>query len=404
MCPARRKQPPPDLWSNVGVHPTPGTLVDAFVKFATAKSESFAGQNAIRILDAFAGDGRLGHAVASKLASLGYSVELDCIEVDTRIASQTATSTTYRTNVYVQNAFAPTSGGYDLVVSNPPYLAMHRVRTEQLGFDWEAARLLGANLYCLAIVRCLEFARAGGEVLLIAPYGWVNNRRCDGLRTAVASETAQVEVLAFNDRNLFPNVSQDISFQAFTKDTKPNKRRRRPRIMFSQMGEPLKKAPPQAMKGTRPAVQARVGPLVWNRSRELLQSAKAKGILVINGGNIGRDGTLDTSKKRYMTRQYARASDVPASYISSGPVLLIKRTMRGGPGSWVIDSALVQDDKFRCVAENHVIVVQLTEGTARATEQYCSRLLQRLHRAHALHGHPNVSAELVSQTIGRMTR
>lgn len=395
-----------DLWTDVGVHPTPADLADSFAEFVASHVSVPRGtRRAVRLLDAFAGDGRLGHAVANALTKKGILVELHCAEVArSAVARIPKNGSGYKVRTLQGDVFSTLEETFDLVVSNPPYLSMNRATTEAFGFDWEIAKGFGANLYCLAIRKCLELTTPEGHAFVLAPYGWINNRRCHGLRAYVAKWASSIDVLAFDDRNLFPNVSQDIGFQAFLRRDKPALRKKIPHIMFSHGDEESRQAKLHTRKRSSQGARARVGPLVWNRCRDMLRSDPAAGFPIVNGGNIRHDGTLDFDLPRYRDRQYAANSCVPASFVSTGPMLLLKRTMRGAPGAWSIDAALILDDSFKCIAENHVIVVTLDTMSKQSASAYTTRLISRILWSHRLHGHPNISAQIVSQAMDWMRR
>jgi len=387
-----------DTWLDVGVHPTPDGLVALFAAFVASRAHVARGRaTPMRILDAFAGDGRLGHAVAAELVRMGVKVELVAIEVDkSRVLTRQAVKG-YASRVVVDDVFTTDEGNFDLLVSNPPYLSVNRATAENFGFSWPDVSTMGANLYGLAMRRCLDLLVPSGQAFFLAPYGWINNQRYSGLRARLAKVTEAIEVVAFNDRNLFPNVSQDIAFQAAKKAEKVFTRRTIPRVLFAYSGGAARevRTPPRREKSSE--IRARVGPLVWNRSRDLLQSSKRGGCLLINGGNITKGGTLELSLEKYSARQYVARNLVPASFFSRGPMMLIKRTMRGAPGTWLIDYAVITNPSFECVAENHVIVVDL--GATPNPVSYCARLAKRIQQQHRRHGHPNVSAQIVRQAI-----
>lgn len=397
-----------DRWLNVGVHPTPVNLAS---EFAESTINSFVGarhfpnrHQTLQILDACAGDGRLGHAVAERLVELGWSVDLTLIEVDPAASVRKSCAAGYGISIYNRNFLTEASEDlFDLVVSNPPYKSINKSDAKRLGLDWEYIRLAGRNLYGLAIIRAIEACKTEGLVAFIAPHGWLNNQHCQGLREIVGLNTSEICVEGFRRRNLFPGVSQDVAFQFFhLREPNPEATTS---VRFSMDGvesEFLLSESPQAPNQPDPQLESfrvRVGPLVWNRERELLH-ADSRGLPVVNGGNISADGNLTFNQPLYKERQYASSRKLPITYISTAPLILIKRTMRGRPGHWRVDSVLVSEDGFRCVAENHVIVVEPLTSEARHSISHLYMTLSiQIEKIHRHHGHANISVELVRRAL-----
>src|SRR5690606_28072442 len=149
-----------------------------------------------------------------RLVARGYVVDLRLIEVDQRIASKIRGARSYGVDVQIRNFFEQ-SGDYcyDLVVSNPPYMALNRKLAGDYGIDWHSSVSCGRNLYGCALERCLRLAKHGGIVAFLGPYGWLTNGSSRALRGAVLSSVREVRVDAFSSRRLFPGVNQDVSVQ-----------------------------------------------------------------------------------------------------------------------------------------------------------------------------------------------
>lgn len=395
-------------WLNVGVHPTPVSLASEFAEstiHSFTQTKRFKNRRlALRILDACSGDGRLGHAVAQRLVGLGWSVDLSLIEIDPAASTLKSDHTGYGVSIQNRNFLTEASENlFDLVVSNPPYKSINRGDAERLGLDWDLVRLTGRNLYGLSIIRAIEACKTEGLVALIAPHGWLNNQHCQGLREIVGFNAGEICIEGFRRRNLFPGVSQDVAFQFFhIREPNPEATAT---VKFSMDGvvseftlnesAPISDQPGAHMESFR----VRVGPLVWNREKELLH-ANSRGLTVVNGGNISADGKLTFNQPLYKDRQYASTRKIPLAYISTAPFILIKRTMRGRPGHWHVDAALVLEESFRCVAENHVIVVEpLTSEARHSISRLHNPLRLQIEKMHRRHGHANISVELVRHAL-----
>lgn len=386
-------------WNDIGVHPTPLLLVRAFARAVSATAAArFRRGESIRILDACAGDGRLGHAVARRLARLGYQPHLTLVEVDQSRFMQV--DGTYAV-AHVVGSFFDFSPEdvFDVVVSNPPYLALTQSVSRRFGLDWHEVIGGGKNLYGLALRKCLDICAKPGTVGFLAPHGWLRNASCRGLRAVVDSLVSQIDVYASSSRRLFPNVNQDTAVQIFTlREVQDDAATTRIRISYDR--SVLVDLAPQAALGPRmpAAPRVRIGPFVWNREKCMLALRPTR-LPVIYGGNITSEGDIDLDVVRYRSRQYLLARDTPEAYVSTGPCLVIKRSLRGCPGRWRLDSAYVPLG-MRFVAENHVIVVEFGQSVSSSSiRDLCSRALVVVEQEHRHHGHPNVSVGIVRHAM-----
>lgn len=390
----------PRRWNNVGVHPTPSKLVEKFTAFIASRlHHGGATSNRISVLDACAGDGRLGRSIGKTLSDLGYTVDLTVVEVDPRIIDGVTFGGLSSVRVVSADFFSfSTKKRFDIVVSNPPYESIGLQAAAAYGLDWKLVNGCGRNLYGIAIRRCISLCKPGGVVGLIAPHGWVRNVLFDGLRRYARRYVEQIEINAFSSRNLFPAVSQDTALQLLRRSRGDHKNIGT--SIFYDAGEARSfELSCFKQKKNSNELKARVGPLVWNRTLDALSSSPTGCVPIVNGGNIMPDGTL-WLMPRYSERQYARLSKVPNAYVSEAPLMLIKRTLRGKPGGWKLDYALVFDREFKCVAENHVIVVELPSKTPKRKAQVFAReVVAVAEREHMDHGHPNVSVKLIQKAI-----
>jgi predicted RNA methylase len=388
-----------NAWAGVGVHPTPPALVRGFARAVSAAViRRHQPGVALNVLDACAGDGRLGHAVAKRLARLGFQPKLTLVEADVRrIGSH---STSYEAEQVVGDfyAFQP-SRSFDVVVSNPPYLALSRAEADRLNLEWSHVIDCGRNLYSLALAKCLSICNIQGIVGLLAPHGWVRNWYGNGLRARINCEVERVDIYASSSRRLFPGVHQDVAAQVFElRSMRVEGANASVRISYDHSAFDSIVLPTRPVAPRQDTERVRVGPFVWNREKDLL-SVRAFGLPVVYGGNITSDGRLDLKVPRYRGRQFVAKSRVPLGYITRGSCLLIKRSLRGGPGDWKLDAALLNDAP-PFVAENHVIVIEFSKQPDREKiSRMCSEIVRTIERDHRHHGHPNVSVSIVRHAL-----
>ncbi len=140
-----------EAWeTKIGFYPTPDNLVSQFSKFTYNFAKNYIDRSkTVRILDLFAGDGRLGVEIANILKTKKYSIEQTYIEIQHEEAKKIRKGNKY-SKVITRNAFEwHPYKKFDLIVSNPPYLIINSHMAAKLGFEWEYARKNGRNLYLL---------------------------------------------------------------------------------------------------------------------------------------------------------------------------------------------------------------------------------------------------------------
>ncbi|MCP3041189.1 Eco57I restriction-modification methylase domain-containing protein [Xanthomonas euvesicatoria pv. allii] len=387
-------------WTNVGYFPTPEQLVKDLISALVQYLRNIRHHGHVRVLDACAGDGRLGFAVIAHLEDMGVSCDLTCIEVDAaRIPSFSHSPKV----TWVRDNFLSyrIEGLFDIVVSNPPYLVLNRKDAEHFGMEWSAVVGGGKNLYSLSVLKALQCCRGGGVVGLIAPHGWLRNASMSEFRRAINKYAESVDINAYSSRRLFDNVNQDTSVQILVRRSSDgNGGSACVRIRYGT-GE-FTNAPESVLRQSVSQMRVRVGPFVWNREKSLIsESSDELRVPAIYGGNITSWHHLDLRVRRYAGRQYLRKSSVSESAISVGPCVLVKRSMRGGPGRWEVDCAYVPLG-FEVVAENHVIAVENIDGFDGGFGALMGHLKYFLQTSCKHQGHPNLSARSVQEALSQL--
>jgi len=385
-------------WSNVGIYPTPNTLAQLFIEFAF-KETSF-GKRKVRVLDLFAGDGRLGSMFSKKLQDFKIDHNLFFLE----LREETISTKYLNANEVLinQNAFFfNMNEGFDIVLSNPPYLILDLNKAEQFGFTWDETKKCSRNLYGLGIRKGLELCKPGGYLAVIAPFGYVRGVNSAEFREILSEYCSEIRIRANSERHLFEGVNQDIAFQVFRKKTKKSKRKTK--WKFAYNGESYKNISISLPLTKYTAEKyVRVGPIVWNRKKGYLKSQQKNNILLIYGGNITHQGTLDFQIKKYQERQYITPKETIPTDILTAPFIVIRRTIRGKPGSWEIDSALISDKTICCTAENHVIVVELPDFTFNILKKIYIDLVKKISLHYFHSGSPNISTKVVSKLFSEL--
>lgn len=388
---------------NVGVHPTPAEITNQFalatVGFWQACQSAAGAAPQVRVCDLFCGDGRLGRAVSETLEGGGTRVDASFVDVD---HSRFGSLFDVCRNVVRANAFKWTPHEpFDLIVCNPPYQSLTAAQAQAFGISWDTARLGGRNLYSVSILRALELCRPGGLVGVVAPFGWLRGIRAREFRAQVAGLCSKVVVIASRERDRFGGPRQDTAFQYFYRRTGTSSGPAACTFSYEHVGESvaLDLLAPNKVVGRQAGWRVRVGPLVWNRNLSALTRHKHDAHVLVYGGNIRNGLPLDLSVPRYEEKQYVSRSAIPQDYLTQGPAILFRRTLRGHPGEWHVDSVALEHD-FVCVAENHVICVELPglKGSLRSLQE---QIVNDVRAHYRLSGSPNISCQTMRQLVSR---
>ena len=144
-----------------------------------------------------------------------------------------------------------------------------------------------------------------------------------------------------------------------------------------------------------------MGPIVWNRKREFLRDSNEEAILLIYGGNIDHEEKLNLENHKYSHKQFILRSKITESDIIKNPAILIRRTLRGHPGAWKIDSCFIRSN-FEYTVENHVIIVEILSDQLDDKKLYFA-LIQRIKEYYYYSGTPSISTKIVNNLATQVT-
>jgi hypothetical protein len=396
-------------WIGVGVHPTPNSLVRTFsdaIEVAVRAKGIQKGTQSIEIADLFAGDGRLGRSMSTTISKLvNVPVKTTFVEFDPSRA-QTIQRASRSDQIIIADAFQHVgqAPGYDAVVANPPFLALTEKSAKRLALHWNEVMSRGRNLYGIAISHAISVCRPGGLVALICPFGWLRGTHFRLLRRDLLQSCDEAHVIALSSRKAFPGVQQDIALHLLRK-RKSSSLNGHAKILFSLEGRKGE----EILLHTEPAgrelvdhFRVRVGPLVWNREKHSLTKDFDGRTRVLYGGNIGTGQTLNWSHSRYRKRQYLRRNARIGRFSTNGPAIAIRRTLKGSPGSWEIDSCAIGRGK-PFIAENHVVLVKVpSRFSLTDTEAFRGKLLLQIKALAKSLGSPNLTSDLVTRALTRV--
>jgi hypothetical protein len=396
-------KPPVSRWYNVGCHPTPDSLVGEFASLVSAylktKRQGNSHQRTLRMLDLFAGDGRLGNEVASRLLPYFRSINVRFVEIDrSKILSMKPKIASYAT--INRNAFSwRANSRFDVIVSNPPYQILNAKSSIDLGIPWDLAKKCMRNLYGLGIVRSLGLLEEKGVLAVIAPFGWIRAVHGKPFREYIEQNCRSVIVRANNHRGLFKGITQDTAIQLFERRSKLEKQKTVWRFGYngSRYIDIYPNRDNNRVGLSEDRARVRVGPIVWNRETRDLRATARGSLPIVYGGNITHLGQLDFSVQKYKQKQYIQGSALKQHEVFRSPLILIRRTMRGVPGNWQLDSCLVESGLV-CTVENHVIAIQLTSANEPANGIH-QELRNSLESYYRISGSPTISGRVVRHLL-----
>jgi len=394
-------------WDDIGVFPTPNTLVDQFCEFVIEHYQVDSSTK-IDLLDIFCGDGRLGVSLGENMVKNNFNLDyVTFVEVMKESLAKVPNEPNYikrNTNVF---QFNPTHK-FEVVVSNPPYLVLNSNKSNDLGINWDFAKENSKNLYALSILKGLELCKPGGLLAVIAPFGYLRGYFSDEFKIKLENVCERIIVKAQKERNIFDGVNQDIGFQLFFKKPDNNKNSKTS-WEFGYNGYKLKKINDLSNSGikvnqlldeNKKSINVRVGPIVWNRSKEDLKTKKTKHTsTLIYGSNIKSDNSFDFKVPKLYGKQYIKSSAIAKTDIVKSPAILLRRTMRGKPGKWIIDSAILKEDGF--TAENHTIVIELHQFKENEIVDFKNQIIEVIRDYYYISGSPTISTKVVNNLVQR---
>lgn len=141
-----------------------------FARFVAANLGSMAAQSHRRCIDIGCGSGAGGIATARHLPGSDWLLA-DINPEALRLAAINARHADVAAETVLSDVLASTEGGFDLIISNPPYLADPQQRAYRHGGDG-----LGRELSLRIVAEACERLNRGGRLLLYTGVAIVDNR------------------------------------------------------------------------------------------------------------------------------------------------------------------------------------------------------------------------------------
>lgn len=112
---------------------------------------------------------------------------------------------------------------YDNIIMNPPYIKMQDLSVKYRQYLQKKFNILEngiIDIYYAFIIKCLELLKVDGVMVAITPNTYLYNKSSLHLRKYLFDNKYIEEIIDFNDKKVFPNVSVYCCITIFTKTDK----------------------------------------------------------------------------------------------------------------------------------------------------------------------------------------
>jgi len=194
-------------------------------------------------------------------------------------------------------------GGFDCIVSNPPYVKLQNFRRSQpalapyLAARYRSAKTGNFDLYLPFIERGLELLRPEGRLGFIAPSLWLFNEYGEGLRGLVAEGRTLERVIDFKSHQVFADATTYTALQFFA-------RRRHEAILAADAGDGRLDA-----LIFFPVSYHDLGtgswPLLESRDQKILEKMRSKGVTLGDATEQIFQGLITSADAVYHLRRIA---------------------------------------------------------------------------------------------------
>ncbi len=321
----------------------------------------------MKVLDPGVGTGELLAAVARRQPGAdltGWDVDAGALSA---AASLVPGATLERRSAIDPTATDPPagsgdSGGYDLVIANPPYF--------QIPVTPELKRRFGevisgrANIFALFFKVGLDLLTPAGTLAFIVPPSMNSGAYFEALREHITGRAVISDLTVLEGSRLFEGANTAAQLLVLEKDRPPDGRfvfeHSEPaagfrRVIFSESPERLRRG----FEGRRTLWQlgyeAVTGTVVWNQRRRDLRRAAGAGTVPLIWSRDLHGGGFDPGARAGRSGE-TRPGQIVSRRSLVGPALLVNRVV-GSVGRGELRTAMVPAG-MEFLAENHVNVIR----------------------------------------------
>jgi len=329
---------------------------------------------------------------------------------------------------------------FDLVIGNPPYGRIRDRVHHSIAAAAGRAHFGGhTNFYSLFLLKSLDTLRPGGGLIFVLPTSFVAGPYFSGLRQEILDRAAVVRLDLHQDReNLFLGAVQDVCLLVLQKHgsnqlpldqyeigiiDSTGKRRVMGAFKTSAAGEPWTLPVDTSHNRSQPrsiangqlrhftladyGYRIRVGKVVPTRERAALRTRPSAHTLpLIWASAVRPDGSFEAEGgQKSKNSLWFRPPKKDVSYATKVPSVIVQRTSnreqaRRLNAAAVTPKFLEENRQYGFVAENHVIVLEVTSPRPRVPPALLVKILNSEaanERFSAVSGSFSVSAKLLAR-------
>ena len=246
------------------------------------------------------------------------------------------------------------SGGYDLILGNPPYFVMKKQDVDPMFHDYFDGR---PNIFILFIIKSLNLLNENGILSFVLPKNFLNCLYYDKTRKYINGHYQIIDILECADDYI--ETKQDtiiVIVQKVVINTIDN----RPFCLnngdYSIFGTPqtiveLNQLYLNSTTLNKLGFRVSVGTVVWNQCKDILTDDSSKTRLIYSS---------DIKNKKLVVQKYSNKDK--KNYIDKKggrtPLLILNRGY--GVGKYKFEYCLIQPE-FDYLIENHLICIKYTK-------------------------------------------
>ena len=308
-------------------------------------------KNVRRVLEPSCGSCEYITALCSRYSNL----DITGIEFNKTIYQSIQNLATEKTLLYNEDFLKrQNSGGYDLILGNPPYFVMKKQDVDPMFHDYFDGR---PNIFILFIIKSLNLLNENGILSFVLPKNFLNCLYYDKTRKYMNNHFQIIDILECNDDYI--ETKQDtiiVIVQKVQEDNIDNRKFCLSNGDYLILGTPqhivqLNKLYLNSTTLNKLGFHISVGNVVWNQCKDILTDDSDKTLLIYSS---------DIKNKKLVVQKYS--NPVKKNYIDKkgdrGQLLVLNRGY--GVGKYKFDFCLIDPDCDYLI-ENHLICIKYTK-------------------------------------------
>lgn len=144
-----------------------------------------------KVLEPSCGDGAFIEEISKKTDNYtAYEIKEELVE---KVISKNEKN---RGKVFLKNFLIESSGEFDCIIGNPPYIRIHDLKPEEVKFLKEKFKFCSSgnfDIFYAFIEKSLELLKDGGVIKFIVPNSWLTNSAARKMREEISKYDVEVE-------------------------------------------------------------------------------------------------------------------------------------------------------------------------------------------------------------------